>query len=310
MMINLLQGVKYLLNFLTNPLKIIYGELDKMAKKRLNEIFPEKRVVITGAGSGLGRRLALDFGFYGWKVAICDVNKDRCDETLSMVKDVGGDGFSFKCDVSQWEDVDFFAKETEKEFGGVDVVINNAGVIVAGLIEDVDIEDWNYILSINLMGVVYGCKAFVPMLKRQRKGHIVNIASSAGIVCLAEMAQYNVSKAGIISLSETLKMELFPFNIGISCICPTFFKTNLMQGAKWGDRRQMELAQKFFDKSRASVDDISRDVLKAIEKNKMYVITQWDGKILWFFKRICPSLFYSVLSWGYKKNIFEKILKR
>ncbi len=272
-----------------------------MRKKHINEIFPKKRVVITGGGSGLGRQLALDFGKMGWRVAICDLNEEAAHKTVDLINGAGGNGFFHICDVSKWDQMLDFSNLVKERFGGVDVVINNAGVIVAGFVEDVDVEDWNWILSINLMGVVHGCKAFIPILKSQKKGYIVNIASSAGIVSLAEMAQYNVTKAGVISLLETLKMELSPFNIGISCVCPTFFKTNLMQGARWGNERQRKLAQKMFDKSLATVEDVSRDIIKSIEKNKLYVITQWDGKILWFFKRLSPLLFYKFMSVYYKK---------
>ncbi len=268
--------------------------------RKISKLFPLKRVAITGAGSGLGRRLALDFASMGWKVALCDIDEKSCKETLSMVKSKGGEGFSFKCDVSKWEDIYFFALSTVERFKGIDIVINNAGVIVAGRIEDIPVEDWEWILSINLMGVVHGCKAFIPILKMQRKGHIVNIASSAGIVSLAEMSQYNVTKAGVISLSETLRMELSPFGIGVSCVCPTFFKTNLMKNSRWGDTRQKQLTQKFFDKSLCTVDEVSKDIIKGIEKNKMYVITQWDGKLLWRAKRINPVFFYFLLSLLYK----------
>lgn len=279
-------------------------------KKNINDIYPQKRVAITGAGSGLGRQLALDFAKLGWRIALCDINEEKCDETMSIIKGLGASGFSMKCDVSKWKEVCFFAKKTVDEFGGIDIMINNAGVIVAGYVEDVSIEDWHWILSINLMGVVHGCKAFIPILKRNKKGHIINIASSAGFVNLPEMAQYNVAKAGVISLSETLKTELSPYNINVTCVCPTFFKTNLMDSAKWGCERQRELACKFFDKSLCTVEDVSNDIIKGIEKNKMYIITQIDGKFAWYLKKFSPSFFYKILSWLYKRGILESFLKK
>ncbi len=276
--------------------------------KNINKKFKEKRVAITGAGSGLGRQLALDFAQKGWHLALCDVKEEGCMETLKMAERIGGKGFCTKCDVSKWEDITSFGNEVEKRLGGLDILINNAGVIVAGEIDRVRVEDYNWIISINLMGAVMGCKRFIPMFKKQKKGHIVNIASSAGIVSLAEMGPYNIAKAGVISLSETLRTELAKYNIGVSCACPTFFKTNLMQGARWGDQRQKKMAQAFFKKSLASVEDISRAIIKGIEKDKLYIVPQIDGKILWRLKGLCPEGFYRLLRWIYTKNILARVL--
>ncbi len=276
--------------------------------KKLSRRFKKKRVAITGAGSGLGRQLSLDFAREGWKLALCDVREDPCQETLDMARDIGGDGFSMKCDISRWQDITAFGNEVERRFGGIDILINNAGVIVAGEVEKVRIEDYQWIFSINLTGTILGCKRFIPILKREKNGHIVNIASSAGIVCLAEMGPYNIAKAGVISLSETLRTELARYNIGVSCACPTFFKTNLMEGARWGDARQEKMARAFFNRSRASVEDISRAIIKGIEKDKLYIIPQRDGKFLWRLKRICPEKFYSLLKLIYTKNFLARLL--
>src|SRR5208283_1891222 len=129
--------------------------------------------------------------------------------------------------------------------------------------------------------------------KRQGWGHIVNTASSAGIVSLPEMAPYNVTKAGVISLSETLRAELKGSNIGVTVVCPTFFKTNLMDQARVTDDRQIRMTDSFFNKfSFGTVQSVTKATLKAIEKNRLYVLPQPDSKLFWFMKRMTPHAFY------------------
>jgi NAD(P)-dependent dehydrogenase (short-subunit alcohol dehydrogenase family) len=190
--------------------------------------FPKKRIVITGAGSGLGRAIAMEFAAQGWNICVSDINMDRANETLAMIKKNGGDGYAAFCDVTKPEQVDELAENLVKQWGGVDIVVNNAGVAAAGYMEKIPLETWEWILNINLKSVIYGCRTFIPILAKQGGGHIVNVASNAGIASLPEMSCYNVTKAGVISLSETLRAELKPKNIGVSVVAPTFFKTNLM----------------------------------------------------------------------------------
>ena len=157
------------------------------------KLFPEKRVVITGAGSGLGRALAVEFAKKEWKVLVSDVNMDGAEETVKQVNDAGGQGFAIPCDVTQWEQVEKLADSAVSKWGGVDIIVNNAGVLNVGPMEKIRLEDWRWIIDINLMGVIHGCKAFIPVFKKQGSGHIVNIASAAGFSALAEMGPYNVT---------------------------------------------------------------------------------------------------------------------
>lgn len=270
--------------------------------------FPEKRVVITGAGSGLGRAIALEFARLGWNVCISDINGDRAEETGTLVAANGGNPLMIGCDVTQPEQLKTLAEALIKRWGGVDVVINNAGVAAAGYMEKIKLETWDWIINLNLKSVIFGCRTFIPILEKQGAGHIVNVASNAGIACLPEMSCYNVTKAGVISLSETLRSELSVRNIGVSVIAPTFFKTNLMDQFTSPDPRQRELADAFFNKSTTTSEDVARHTVKAVKRNKLYVITQWDGKIAWFCKRMTPNTYFRVLGWLYKTGLGEKIL--
>ncbi|MFO7560375.1 MAG: SDR family oxidoreductase [Desulfobacterales bacterium] len=270
--------------------------------------FSNKRVVITGAGSGLGRTLAVDFAKQGWRVGVSDILMERAEETVDMVNAKGGRGMAFQCDVAQWDQVSSMAQAVVSAWKGVDIVVNNAGIVSVGVMEKIPLEDWQWIIGINLMGVIHGCKAFVPIFKKQGAGHIVNIASSAGIASLSEMAPYNVTKAGVISLSETLKMELFGDNIGVTVVCPTFFKTNLMDQARYTDPSQLDRAAALFDKSKTTAEDVSRHIIRCIEKNRLYVLTQIDARLTWKMKRYFPELFFRLMGFLFSRGYIDKFL--
>lgn len=271
--------------------------------------FKTKTVVITGAGSGLGRGLSLCFAGLGWRVAVSDINMVRAQETVRLVNNAGGQAMAIRCDVTKPEEVQALADAVLGKWGTMDIVINNAGVPVVGFMEKISLEDWKYEIDLMLMGVVYGCRTFIPIFKKQGRGHIINIASSAGIISLPEMAPYNVTKAGVIALSETLRAELKGSNIGVSVVCPTFFKTNLMDNLRVTDDHQINMANAFFDKfSFGTIESVCRSTMKAIRKNRLYVIPQPDAKLYWFMKRMTPNIFYSVNSFLYSRGLMDRIL--
>jgi NAD(P)-dependent dehydrogenase (short-subunit alcohol dehydrogenase family) len=275
---------------------------------RLEKRFPEKRVIITGSGSGLGRATALEFAKKKWNVGIAEINKQRARETADMVGREGGTPLVLPCDVTKPKDFEKVLGRAVKEWGGVDILINNAGVAAAGYFEKIPLDRWDWIIDINLRSIIFGCRAFIPQFKSQGYGHIVNIASNAGIASLPEMASYNVTKAGAISASETLRLELSPFNIGVTVVCPTFFKTNLMDQFTAPDERQKKMAEKFFEKAKTSSEKVARHIVRSLEKNRFYVITQTDGKFSWWSKRHFPELYFKVVSYGYRKGFMDKYL--
>lgn len=270
--------------------------------------FPEKRVMITGAGSGFGRALALEFAALGWKVGVADINAKRAKETVEMVNQAGGFGLEILCDVTDLKQLEDTALLLKKEWGGVDIVVNNAGVAAAGFLEKISMDQWEWIIDLNLKSVIHGCRTFIPLFEEQGKGHIVNMASSAGIACLPEMANYNVTKAGVIALSETLRSELGPKNIGVTVICPAFFKSNLMDQFSSTDERQRKMANKFFETSRTTAQGVARAAMKAISKDKLYVVTPFDAKFIWYVKRLCPELLYKILRFANKKGWTDKAM--
>ena len=270
--------------------------------------FKKKTVVITGAGSGLGRGLALDFSKLGWRVVVSDINLERAEETVRLMKG-NGQGLVVKCDVTKPEEVEALADTVLAAWGSADIIINNAGVPVVGFMEKITLEDWKFEIDMMLMSVIYGCRTFIPIFKKQGWGHIVNVASSAGIVSLPEMSPYNATKAGVISLSETLRVELKGSNIGVTVVCPTFFKSNLLDQFRVTDERQLRMADSFFNRfSFGTAESVSTATLKAIKKNKLFVLPQPDAKLFWFMKRMAPNTFFNVNAFMYARGIMDRIL--
>lgn len=261
-----------------------------------------KKVVITGAASGLGRSLARVLASRGCMIGIADKNATCAEETLEMVGRAGGSGEVFQLDVTDPEQVEAMADHFFKNWGGVDILFNNAGVAVTGFVGDIPLEDWKWITDINYFGMLYGCHSFIPRMKAQGGGYIVNTASAAGIVSFMEMGPYNAAKAAVISLTETLKVELAPFNIGVSVVCPMFFDTGLLDDMRYTDEFESELGHTCFENSRITSDEVAQVVVKGVERTKLIIIPQLSGKAFWMEKRLSPSLYFGQLAFLNKRG--------
>ncbi|KQC10131.1 MAG: hypothetical protein APR62_12650 [Smithella sp. SDB] len=265
--------------------------------------------VVTGAASGLGRALAVVLAQRGAHILIVDIDKNGANETLKLVCKAGGSGEIFICDVSRKEDVQKMAEHSFSKWKRVDLLINNAGVASSGFVGDVPLKDWEWIIGISFWGVIYGCHFFIPRMKAQGTGgHIVNVASAAGLLCMPEMAPYNVVKAGIISLSETMKTELAPYDIGVTVVCPTFFNTNLSKTLRYVDPFQKTFSTAAFENGRLSAEKIAGMILKTVDKNRLYLIPQMTGRFAWVIKRFSPGLFYYIIASMMRRKIGERFL--
>ena len=264
--------------------------------------------VITGAASGFGRALALTLAKRGgWKILVADINRAGMEETLALIRQAGGDGDIFECDVSQPEDVQKMADSAFSKWERIDLLINNAGVVTCGFTGDIPIKDWHWCVDINFWGMLHGCHSFIPYMKKQGSGHIINIASSAGLFSLMEMGPYNVTKAAVISLSETMRQELSQHNIGVTVSCPMFFNTHLLDNMRYQDPFQTQFAHAAFENGRLSAEEVAERTIRAYEKNRLYVIPQFSGKYYWVLKRLSPRIFYGAISYAVKKGYGEKL---
>ncbi|MFT5888597.1 MAG: NADP-dependent 3-hydroxy acid dehydrogenase YdfG [Zhongshania sp.] len=255
-----------------------------------------KRVAITGAGGGLGRAMAIRFAEQGWKVAIADINATAMQECFDTVIGHSKDSFIQHCDVRQEADFEKLLTKCNERWGGVDVLVNNAGIASINSIHKESIDSWQRIVDINTLGAVRGCKVFVPALKKQGGGHIVNIASVAGISCTPHMSSYNTTKAAVIALSETLRWELKSANIGVTVVCPSMFKTGLADSSGVENGKIKGNLEKMMAASKLSADDIAESIYTAVQKNTFMLLPHKSSRWLWWLKRLSPDLYQYYMS--------------
>lgn len=249
------------------------------------------RVAITGAAGGLGRAMALEFASKGYKVAVADLNQQAGEQVVEEIAKAGGEAFFVFCNVCEEADIDTLLKECQSRWDGVDVLINNAGVASYGAIHKEPMSSWQKLLDINVLGVVRGCKAFVPAMKAQGGGHIVNIASIAGITCTPMMSSYNVSKAAVIGLSETLRWELKKSRIGVTVVCPSMFKTGLVESSGMSESTAASGISKMMEASNLTAERIAEMVCKAAERNQFMLLPHKETRKLWWLKRLSPNVY-------------------
>lgn len=253
----------------------------------------DAKAVVTGAGSGIGRSFALELARRGGEVICADIDADRAAETVALIDRLRtGKGHAVACDVSDRSAVELLAKQAQEIFGGAPTcVINNAGVGIGGKpVGDIGFDDWDWALGINLWGVVYGCEIFTPLLRAAGKGGIINVASAAGFAAAPSMAAYNVSKAGVMSLSETLAAELDGTDIAVTVLCPTFVKTNVFTDGRITPG-SMNLSQQLARWTGLSADNVAARTLDAHDGGRLYVVPQLDATVIWHLKRHFPALY-------------------
>ena len=254
-----------------------------------------QRVLITGGAGGPGRALALRYARAGWRVCITDLNDAQGAATRSELNQAGAQALYLHADVTSESDLQAVAQQLQQLWGGLDVLINNAGVAGAGAIEDTSLADWEWILNINLLGVVRGCKVFTQMFKQQGQGQIINIASMAGLLDVPLMASYNVSKAAVVALSGTLEQELMDAGIAVSVACPSFFKSNLDQGARSADPRLKKQMAKLLERGKLSADHIAEQIFQGAARKQFLILPHKEGARVWQVKRFLPHGVYSWL---------------
>lgn len=240
---------------------------------------------MTGAGSGIGRAVARRFAADGHRVLFTDVDLAAATAAAEGLADTE----SLALDVTDDDAWAGAAEWTAEHWGGLDVLVNNAGAAAAGRVDHVPIPDWDWLIGLNLLSVVRGCRTFVPVFKQQRSGHVVNVASLAGLLTLPGMASYNVTKAGVIAYSDTIRAELAPYGIGVTLVCPGFVRTNLAQSLRSPDPDLAELTAKLVDRAGLTPDDVAGQVVRAVDRGRYLVLTERSGRLASALRRYVPG---------------------
>jgi NAD(P)-dependent dehydrogenase (short-subunit alcohol dehydrogenase family) len=264
------------------------------------EQFEGKVAVVTGAASGIGRAMAGAFAAEGMRVVMADIEADPLEAAASALREAGADVFAVTADVSSAPDVARIGAAAMDVFGGLHVACNNAGVSGGGLSWEIDVDTWEWILGVNLWGVIHGVRTFTPLIIESGGGHIVNTASMAGLTSNPGMSPYNVSKHGVVTLSETMSIELQMTHpeVGVSVLCPGWVRTRIHEADRnrpggapevvepGDDPREQGLAA-----LRAMVEqwiaegldpsEVAGLVVDAIRSNRFYVLThpEWQGMV-------------------------------
>ena len=254
-----------------------------------------KRIFITGGASGLGRALAERYARAGWRVCIGDLDVERCADALAAIRVHSPHSQALACDVTREDALQAAAEWLQREWGGVDVVVNNAGVAQMGGIAETTLDDWRWAVDINLLGVVRGCKVFAPLLRTQGGGQLVNIASMAGLVHMPQAAAYNATKAAVVALSETLQLELEPDGIGVSVVCPAFFRTDLARNMRAANPQLEGMTKRLVERARMGADEIAERIFAGIERGDPHILTHPDARRFWRLKRMLPYRWYLAL---------------
>lgn len=246
-----------------------------------------RTAVVTGAASGIGLATAQALAAEGMKLVLADVEDGALEAAGEAFAQAGHEAITVKTDVSQWEQVEALAAKTVEHYGAVHVVHNNAGVVLAGAVQDFSIADWEWVLGVDLWGVIHGVKAFLPHIEAAGEGHIVNTASTAGFYASTSIAPYNVAKFGVVALTETLRRELEARKSKVSAtvLCPGAIDTGIVSS----DRNRPNNAEPAsethlaFKRDAGSLiakgkkpEEVADMVVEAIHEDRFWIVTHPD----------------------------------
>lgn len=257
--------------------------------------FTGKTVLVTGGGSGIGRATALAFARAGADLVICDVNEQGLADTESLVRALGRQILARRVDVASRDAMQAFAEEVHRGRAAVDVLVNNAGVGMGGSFLDTTLEDWDWVLGVNLGGVIHGCHFFIPpMVHRGQGGHVVNISSVAGFFAAGDMPAYSTAKFAVFGLSESLRDDLAPHGIGVSTICPGMINTPIAESTRgrgrMADPEYRARVSALFKQRGHAPESVADAILDAVVRRRDVVPVTPLAWAIYALKRAAPGI--------------------
>jgi NAD(P)-dependent dehydrogenase (short-subunit alcohol dehydrogenase family) len=273
-----------------------------------------KTAIVTGAGSGIGRAIALALADAGSRVAVTDIVEERVNQVVDELKGKGTEAKGYVVDHSKREEVEKFAGDFFAEWGHIDILCSNAGVGGGGRFEEIPLEEWEWLLGINLWGAIYMLYNFVPKMIEREQGSIMLTASDAGLYTIPCMSTYNTSKYAVMGLGETLRQELYIYNIKVSVLCPGFINTNIIRDGKVhlydkdGGSAQAEV-EEFYATKGVDPSIVAKHALRGLEKDKGIILAPPSHALpQYIVHRISPSLYHGIARYIWKKGSWRKVL--
>jgi NAD(P)-dependent dehydrogenase (short-subunit alcohol dehydrogenase family) len=245
--------------------------------------------LVTGAGGGIGREIALELARKGSRVLAVDQHPDTAEKTAIACTEVGPQAHPLACDVADPDAVRALAATVHAEHGTLDVLVNNAGVGMSARFIDMTLDDWRWIRSINLDGVVHGCQAFVPPMLAKGHGHVVNVSSGLAYTMRATEPAYVTTKAAVLALSRCMRADWHDSGVGVSAVCPGVIRTGIIDAGRFlgAQAETLDRTRKAFGRGHPP-ELVARDVVVAIRKDKAVVPVGWEAKLGWWAHRLLP----------------------
>jgi NAD(P)-dependent dehydrogenase (short-subunit alcohol dehydrogenase family) len=260
-----------------------------------------KVAVVTGAASGIGRALAEVLARRGCSLALADVDAAGLAGSAARVEALGRRATTHVVDVADWERVVAFADEVVAAHGGVDLVVNNAGVSVTGTLEQQSIEDLRWIVGVNFWGVVHGCKAFLPHLRARPEGHLVNVSSVFGLIGLPTQSSYCATKFAVRGFSEALWAELAGSRIGVTVVHPGGVRTNIVRASRTADPDAKARMVEVFDRRMLAPEVVAERIARGVERGVLRVRVCRETYAVDWAKRLFPSAVHHLVRAGYRR---------
>ena len=250
-------------------------------------------VLITGAGSGIGEASALAFAAKGARVLCVDIDVASAEKTAVACGESGPDGEAYEVDVADRAAVLALADEVHREHGALDVLVNNAGVGMSGRFLATTLDDWDWILGINLGGVINGCYAFAPAMVERGRGHVVNVSSGLAYTPRATEPASVTTKAAVLALSRCLRADWHDSGVGVSAICPGVINTAIVQKTRYrgerADARAVARLQRLFAERGHPPALVATAIVDAVERNRAVVPVGIEARIGWGLNRVLPT---------------------